>query len=367
VHAAAVASFDEAHKLIDQLTGIAITPRHLQDLTHEIGTELAAARDQRTDAYREQPLNTPPRAACPPMALAVVMTDGGRMQTRQPARPSGVHAPHWRETKTAVLLRMTEAAAAVDPHPELPRCFARPLAEGAPTEPQDAPSRRSWGPRPLLRTGLASLCDSERFGWMLAAEADRRGFHSAAKGAYLGDGQAYNWSIQRTHFASFTPILDFVHAAEHVHEAAKAAGDPAWGPCWAEACWQGRVEEVLLALEAARDRLEAPTDRAAEPEHPWCVLDRTRGYLEQNRERMDYPRYRREGLPITSSPVESWIKQLNQRVKGSDRFWEDGRRGEAILQVRVAWQGEDEALREHLDHRPGHPYSRPRAPSPQAA
>jgi hypothetical protein len=73
---------------------------------------------------------------------------------------------------------------------------------------------------------------------------------------------------------------------------------------------------------------------------------------------MDYPQYRRDGLPLTSSPVKSWIKQLNQRVKGSDRFWEDGRRGEAILQVRAAWQSEDESLTNHLRNRPTHVYSR---------
>ena len=33
--------------------------------------------------------------------------------------------------------------------------------------------------------------------------------------------------------------------------------------------------------------------------------------LGNNRSRMDYPAYRREGLPITSCAVESLIKQFN--------------------------------------------------------
>jgi hypothetical protein len=353
--------------LIREFVDIPISPRHLQDLTHEIGAELAAARDRRTRAFREQPLNTPPRPAAPPVALAAVMTDGGRMQTRQPNSPTGVHGPHWRETKSAVLLRMTEAATGEDPHPELPRCFASPLDGASAAEPEPASATPDWGPESLVRTGLATLADSDAFGWMLAAEAERRGFHSAAKGAFVGDGQAYNWSIQRTHFPRFTPILDFVHAAEHAHAAARAAGDATRGRAWAEACWKGHVGQVIAEVTRARDRWEPPAEPKAEPEHPWCVLEGVRGYFENNRARMDYPRYRREGLPITSSPVESWIKQLNQRVKASDRFWEDGRRGEAILQVRTAWQGEDDALRHHLKNRPGHPYSRPRSPTLQAA
>ena len=74
-----------------------------------------------------------------------------------------------------------------------------------------------------------------------------------------------------------------------------------------------------------RRRAELPP---ADPEAAWCVLCRVRGYLENNRGRMDYPAYRREGLPITSSPVGSWIKRINQRVKGSEKFGEDGPRGE---------------------------------------
>jgi hypothetical protein len=295
------------------------------------------------------------------------MPDGGRIQTRAPHSPRGVHQPRWRETKSAVLLRMTDAATGVDPHPELPRCFAGPLDDDDADAGEARSATRSWGPETLVRTGVATLADSEEFGWMLAAEADRRGFESAARGAYAGDGQAYNWAIQRRHFPQFTPILDFMHAASYVHDAAKAAGDPSLGRTWAEACWQGRTAEVIEALRSQQERRRPPTDPKAEPEDPWCVLERSRGYLENNQERMDYPRYRRAGLPITSSPVESWIKQLNQRVKASDRFWEDGPRGEAILQVRAAWLSDDEALSQHLAQRPGHPYSRPRPPNSKAA
>lgn len=367
--AAAVApSFETAVRLLDQITDLSISPRHLQDLTHEIGGELAAERDRRTQRTRDRPLNTPPRPAEPPLALAAVMTDGGRMQTRRPGSKTGVHQPHWRETKSAVLLRMTDVATGHDPHPELPRCFATSMATSAPiaSESSSATATR-WGPRCLVRTGLATLADSEEFGWMLAAEAERRGFHSAARGAFVGDGQAYNWTIQRRHFAPFTPILDFLHAAEYVHDAAKATGDATLGRTWAEACWQGRVADVITELGRKQGALAPPPDPKAEPDHPWCVLETSRGYLENNREKMDYPRYRRQGLPITSSPIESWIKQMNQRVKGSDRFWEDGPRGEAILQVRAAWQGEDDALKKHLANRPGHPYSRPRSPTARAA
>lgn len=340
-------------------------------MCQEVGNELVDQRQQRTAAYHQQPLNTPPQTASPPVPLAVVLVDGGRIQTRQADAGPGVHHPAWRETKTAVLLRMTHQPADCDPQPELPECFA--VAGGSAAVPQTsspvAETDSTTPPRPrrelLFRTGLASLASSEAFGWQAAAAANDRSFFAAGARAFVCDGQAYNWTIQKRHFGSFEPILDFVHAAQHVHAAAGAAGVA--GRDWVNACWQGRVAEVIAAIEEHQGQLSPPVDPQAEPDHAWCVLQRERGYLSTNATRMDYPRYRRAGLPITSSPIESWIKQLNRRVKGSEKFWSAPSNSEAILQLRSDWLGDEEALTKHLRDRPGHPYSRPRQALPNAA
>jgi hypothetical protein len=39
---------------------------------------------------------------------------------------------------------------------------------------------------------------------------------------------------------------------------------------------------------------------------------------------MKYPEYRKQGLPLTSSPMESTVKQINRRIKGSEKFWSEG-------------------------------------------
>ena len=46
---------------------------------------------------------------------------------------------------------------------------------------------------------------------------------------------------------------------------------------------------------------------------------------------MRYADYRKHGLPITSSHIESTIKQINRRVKGSEKFWDQG--AEPLLQL----------------------------------
>ena len=46
---------------------------------------------------------------------------------------------------------------------------------------------------------------------------------------------------------------------------------------------------------------------------------------------MRYHVYRREGLPITTALMESTIKRINRRIKGTEKFWRDG--AEPMLQL----------------------------------
>ena len=54
--------------------------------------------------------------------------------------------------------------------------------------------------------------------------------------------------------------------------------------------------------------------------------------------------------------MESLVKEVNYRVKGTDKFWNDGPNGEAILQVRAATLGDDDRFTKHLQRRPGNPF-----------
>jgi len=68
--------------------------------------------------------------------------------------------------------------------------------------------------------------------------------------------------------------------------------------------------------------------------------------------------------------MESFVKELNQRVKGTQNFWNDGPSGEAILQVRAAALCDDDRLQRHLKNRPGNPFrpnARPRSPAAASA
>ena len=82
-----------------------------------------------------------------------------------------------------------------------------------------------------------------------------------------------------------------------------------------------------------------------------------RGYLTNNAGRMRYPEYRTCGLPVISSWVESLIKEVNYRVEGTEKFWnEDG--AESVLTVRAAVLSDDGRLAKYLAARPGGQFQR---------
>jgi hypothetical protein len=359
---------------------IAISGRQVQRLTQEIGTELAAQRDAQADQYRRREL--PARVATPP-PLAVVEVDGGRLGTRQTGAGPGVHQAQAKEDKIACLSSMRAATHATDPQPQPPPAFrqarrvarlvqqfqaqAAPPAETPtraaapePPTPDDRPARAER----LVRTCVATLHDSRRFGALVAGEAQARAFYDAPKQAFVGDGQHYNWRIQRTWFPHFVAIADFLHVLCYVYRAAWAVGadDPArWQhyETWMTACWQGRVGVVLEELAAWQARLgRPPPEGTPDPHDPRQVLAEVVCYLGNNQSRMDYPHYRQEGLPVTSSLVESLVGEFNARVKGKDKYWNRSAGAEAILQVRAAVLSEDDRLTRYFTERPGDPYRR---------
>ena len=106
---------------------------------------------------------------------------------------------------------------------------------------------------------------------------------------------------------------------------------------------------LLKALEEASGKLGLPPPNAPENDRRSMVA-RAATYVANNYDRIDYPRYRKMGLPYSSAPVESAIKQFCRRVKGSEKFWiEEG--AEAALQVRAAYLSQDDRV-ERLWERP---------------
>ena len=220
----------------------------------------------------------------------------------------------------------------------------------------------AWRPKQLVRTVLSSVADSKDFGGQMAREAKRRRFFEAEAKVFLGDGLGWNWSIWKKHFSDLTPVLDFIHVLSYLFVAAKSVhtvAEDAWDQylVWMRGCWRGEVAQVLEELRQRQATLGSPPADAPETD-PRKVVNKTITYLENNQSRMNYPEYRRQGLPVTTAWMESLVKEINYRAKGTEMFWNDPEGAEAILQVRAAALSDDDRLTRHLKTRSGCPFTR---------
>jgi hypothetical protein len=379
--AARLGSFADAAFALTE-TGRPVSAQHVRTLAQQVGGEPARQRDRKADQGRNK---LPVRVAAAPAAAAVEI-DGGRLRTRAEGAGPGVHDAQNKEDKVACLVTLTSEVSAHDPHPEPPPTFLLPRRverlvqqmagqaggpAGAAERPENqagqAPERRDpvdepWAPRKRVRTCVASLAGSVAFGRMAAAEAKERDFYRAPRRAFVAGGAACNWKSQQRYSASFTPTADFLHVLCYVCRAARAvAADEVqrWDQYvrWLRACWQGRVAEVIERLQDWQGRVGRPP-----PGEELPASDRRRAvaealsYFGHNEQRMKYPEYRRMGLPVTSSLVESLAGQVNARVKSKQKYRGRGEGAEAILQLRADVLSEDGRLGRYLGERPGSPY-----------
>ena len=370
------ASFDEASKQLRHNVTVEIGAKETQRLTEQLGREWADARDEQVEQFKQGTLR---RLHGQGPQVAAVMVDGGREQVRASEQGPGVHQPAWREVKYANLATLASRTSSIDPQPEPPSKFLDPervkkiveqvhdqhVPAKARTAAQDAPGKSKRKPRHrltrritrLLTTFVATLSNAAAFGYMVAAEAFQRGLDLAERKAFVCDGQAYNWTIYEGHFRrwGFIPILDFLHLLGYLYAAAHALEEGhavrAWRRYseWLRWAWSGQRQKLLSALQAASAKVGLPPPKASEQDRR-TIVSRAATYVANNYDRMDYPRYRKLGLPISSAPMESTVKQFSRRVKGSEKFWlEEG--SEAVLQVRAATLSQDDRM-ERLWSRP---------------
>jgi len=365
-------SFKQASADLAEEAEVTISEQRIMRATKRIGEERIVQREAEIEHWEQLPLpaqQRSPREQVP--AVAVVEMDGGRLQIRErkPSAEEERHSSHWREMKVGCLLTVASEVFAEDPCPTLPRVFLHPrrmrdmvreikgfcvAEEEEPIHDEVASEPRRGRPEVLVRSVVATRQDVHALGRQLAAAAWQRGFAAAPRKAFVGDGQEANWTVHRTRFSHYVPILDFIHALCYVFAGALAGrrlreGWPVYCQ-WAQWVWSGQVERVIEALQIRQQELGLPEDDESEESPLQKVADALR-YLKNQKPRMRYDEYRRQGLPITSSHIESTIKQINRRVKGSEKFW-SGRGAEALLQLAADYLSETKPLTTFWRERP---------------
>jgi len=357
-------SYAMAEEAMGELAGVMLSARRIRRIVNQVGNERVAEREAAVEQFKtmDLPKQQSGSSAVDPPPIAVIMMDGGRYQRRdhfgEKNRPE--REKHWREDKVGCLLSMSGPRRESDPTPELPEWLATSSAvaelakmaekqgifeasEGVAPRPAEATDEAGYlAPRLISREVVASSVEAESFGWQLAARAWQRGFPSAERQAFVADGAHVNWTIQRDHFSHATPILDLMHALSYAYSAALAVPEKEVFRRWAKWIWGGEVHRVIAAIEQRQRQIGKPPDDAG-PSDPRRRVDRALTYYQYHQSRMDYPRYRRLGLPLTSSHIESTIKQINRRIKGSEKFWLQST-SEAVLQLRADYLSDSAPL-----------------------
>lgn len=178
-------------------------------------------------------------------------------------------------------------------------------------------------------TYVATPLRCEPFGEMMRAEFRRR-FAGATDVAFLGDGAAWNWELQRIFFPGALGIVDFYHAAEHVTQVVDLIEDHR-SPSgrkrrrrWVKLLLRGRLDQFLNEARKAFPPEKLPQGQKA--------LD----YFEKNRNRMRYREFQERGYFIGSGVVEAACKTLvTQRFKGAGMHWSEQGLSH-ILSIRTA-------------------------------
>ena len=387
-------SFAQGSAALQALGGLNVATKQVERITEKIGQERVEQRNEAVQKFLALPLmdrcKSPVANPPPESNVATVMMDGGRLQildrsqrdpdlTETADDDSDERKGHWREDKIGLLMTMTSKVSEDDPCPKIPENFIDPtrifkLAReikghvgGAKNESAKPPESETQSmddgeqntdaatttPKPRVRTMVATRKPAERFGEILACAAWARGFAAALRKAFVADGASTNWAIQKQWFSDYVAILDFIHALSYVFAAAMAGQGFRTGweayTAWIQMVWSGRVEEVIAALEVRQSELGAPEEADGETS-PRRIVAEALTYLQNNKDRMRYDEYRKAGLPITSSHMESTVKMFNRRVKGTEKFWsEDG--AEAILQLRADHLSETEPLEMYWKNR----------------
>lgn len=136
----------------------------------------------------------------------------------------------------------------------------------------------------------------------------------------LGDGHVGIWSLfEQLNVPQIQDhVLDWFHLMENLH---KVEATPEQLQQAEALLWEGQVDKTITLLSSVKT----------------AVSQRFQVYLQNHRGRIpNYWYYQMEGLPISSSPVESWIKQIDERIQITGARWKP-ENAPQILALRCAY------------------------------
>jgi len=279
-------AFGKGSELLEELTLIRLSDHSLDKSAQAYGQAVeqveqewqAAAADHATQLKRQ-------REARPVLRLYGAM-DGALMHIRGDADNP------WRELKIGAWFQ----------------------AKGQPPKTPDG----KWRIQAENITYFADICEAQTFGELLWASGLQRKADQAVELIFIADGAAWIWRLVEQYFPDAVQIVDWFHACEYLVDVARTAFSEAkkrqdWLTTTRTALWKGQLDTVIAACQAL-----AQPNRTADDDPAQQAVT----YFSNNRHRMDYPTYRKNGYQIGSGTIESAAKQIvAQRMKVTGAIW----------------------------------------------
>lgn len=309
--------FDTAARKINQDWGTHLDARQIQRWSERIGERLVQEREHALGLMEKNHVLPPCKRN--EHDLLVIGMDGGRVQNRVKNQDGS----RWREDKVLTISSYIRGDG-TEAHP----------------------------PQKLVSSYVATMQDAGHFGKLARLESERRGIRRAVQTILMGDGAGWIDTIAGEHFGHCQRIVDWYHASEHLHDVAKAVhpnDESKQKTLWERLksqLWEGAFDALLNALRSFSARAGEPPVKCMENDSR-KVLKRNVRYFEHHRQRMDYPRYRRNGWPTGSGVVESGVKLFNKRVKGTEQFWTTAG-VEAVMALRAGWLSDESEFYQQL-------------------
>jgi hypothetical protein len=283
---AALVSFAESRQPLHELAGVEISAKQAERTAEALGAEIASDEQQRVETMGE---------IAPTMYLGMDGT-GVPMRAQEVAGRVGKQADGSAKTREAKIVTIWTAESRD--------------AEGKPVRDAGSVSySAAIESAATLDTG-PNLSD---FAQRVMREAACRGFNAAPRQVVLGDGSAWIWNTATEVFPQATQILDRFHAKEHLSTVGKAIhGDSAERKSWIQACYdeldQGHLQSLVRALRSHVGQY---------PETRDCIR-----YIWNNRRRMRYPKFHRQGFCTSTGVVEAGCKVvIGTRLKRAGMHW----------------------------------------------
>jgi hypothetical protein len=296
-------SFERGREQMKLLAGLAVPTKAVERTTESIGADIAR-REQ--DTIQQALQRDLPIAVGQAIPVMYVQMDGTgvpmvskELQGRMGKGSNG--RAHTREVKLGCVFTQTKRD-----------------AEGRPVRDEDS------------TTYTGAIETAEEFSRRLYTEAQRRGWDRAQKKVVMGDGAEWIWNRTQEIFPGAIEIVDLYHARQHLWDLSSKLhpGDVAAKRRWVMSHQHflddGKIEPLVNHLRAQDvDRLDLAEE-----------IEKEANYFERNAARMQYPKFRQQGLFVGSGVIEAGCKTLiGSRLKRSGMFW-TVRGANAVIAVR---------------------------------